>query len=115
MESVFSQLFQHLHWIFKSVLGKLIVALPVGAKPSRVKVDYIGRYAVLSQLAGYLQSLLLREVGYATHPCTKAPQWGQWRLACNLCVFIQYVLWLAEEYKEVHLLIGHKQSVGSDV
>ena len=73
VETVLCQLFQHLYRILESVFGKLVVALPIGTKPACVKVYHVGRYAVCSQLAGYLQSFLLREVGNTAHPCTKAP------------------------------------------
>ena len=59
MEAVLCQLLQHLYGVFETVLGKLVVALPVGAKPARIKMYHIGRDAVGSQLTGYLQPLFL--------------------------------------------------------
>ena len=41
MEAVLRQLLQHADGILKTVLRKLIVALPVYAKPTRIKVDHV--------------------------------------------------------------------------
>ena len=39
VEAVFLQLLQHTHGIFETVLCKLVVALPVYTKPTRIEVD----------------------------------------------------------------------------
>ena len=73
METVLLQLLQHTHGVLETVLCKLIVTLPVDAKPSRIKVDDIGRNAVLAQFSSNVEPFLLREVGDTAHPRSKRP------------------------------------------
>ena len=115
METVHRQLFQHADRIGETVLRKLIVALPIDAKPTRIEMDDVARNLVGAQLTGNLQSLLLREIGNATHPRAKAPQRQHRTLSRDVRIFVQNVLRLAKEHEEVHLFVGHKQALGADI
>ena len=46
MEAILLQTLQHAHWVLEAILGKLVVALPINAKPSGIEVDDISRYLV---------------------------------------------------------------------
>ena len=54
VEAILCKLFQHLNGILKAILGKLIVALPINAKPTGIEVDYIAGNPVGTQLTSYL-------------------------------------------------------------
>ena len=92
VEAVLGELLQHTHGVREAVLGKLVVTLPVDTKPARIEVDDVSRYLMFAQLTGNIESLLLREVGDAAHPCAKGPQGQHGRTARQSGVFIQYVL-----------------------
>ena len=115
MEAILLQTLQHAHWVLEAILGKLVVALPIDTKPSGIEVDDISWYLVGSQLVCYLQSLLLREVRDAAHPSAEGPERKHRRLACHVGIFIENVLWFAEEDEEVHRLITHEEALRSDV
>ena len=119
VETVLCQLLQHFHQhfhrILEAILGKLIVTLPIDAKPARIEVYHVRRYLVGPQLTGNLESFLLREIGDTAHPSTETPERQHRRLASDVGIFVEDGLWFSEEHEEVHLLVGHEQTVGSDV
>ena len=78
-------------------------------------MDHIAGDLVRTQLTGDLQTLFLREVGDTAHPCAEAPKGQHGRLTRNVSIFVENVLRFSEEDKEVHLLIAHKQTVGTDI
>ena len=67
------------------------------------------------QLTGNLQSLLLREVGDTAHPRAETPKGHHRTLARDVGIFVEDILRLSEKDKEVHLLVSHKQALGTDV
>ena len=113
MESVLLQRLEHANRVFETVLGKLIITLPVYSKPSCIKVDDIRRNPIGSQLMSYFQSLLLGEIRDAAHPGTKGPQRQHWRLTSHVCIFIQDLLRFTKEHEEVHCFITHKEALGT--
>ena len=92
VEAVLGELLQHTHRIGEAVLGKLVVALPVDTEPARIEVDDVSRNLMLAQLTGNVESLLLREVGDATHPRAEGPQGQHGRTARQGGVFVEDVL-----------------------
>ena len=115
VEAVLRQLLQHLHRILETVLRKLIVTLPVHAEPARIKMDHIRGDLMSPQLFGNLQALLLREVGDTAHPRAEAPERHHRTLSRDVGIFVEDILRLSEEHEKVHLLVGHKQALGSDI
>ena len=115
VEAVLLQLLQHADGILEAVLGKLVVTLPVDTEPSCIEMDDVRGDAILAQLLGNVQSLLLREIGDTAHPCAKAPQRQHGRTACNARIFIEDFLGGTKEHEEVQLLVGHKQALGTDI
>src|SRR5574344_239294 len=111
MESVLAHLFHHCHGIFKSVGGKLIVALPIHTKPSSVEMDYICRNLIFAQVGCNVKSLFLREISDTAHPSAECPEREHRTLACDLGIFIKDVFRFAEEYEKVHLLVTHIQTL----
>ena len=61
METVLLQVAQHLLRILE-VMAELVVTLPVGLKPSCVKVYYVTWYLIVTQTLCHVASLLLRKV-----------------------------------------------------
>ena len=59
MKAHLVHLFQHPHRILETVLGELIVTLPIHIKPSGIKVDDIRWDAVLTEFVGNIQTFLL--------------------------------------------------------
>ena len=115
VEAVLRQLFQHTHRILEAVLRKLIVTLPVHTEPASIEVNDIRRNLVGPQLTGNLQALLLREISDTAHPRAEAPQGQHRTLARDVGILIQDILGFTEEHEEVHLLVGHKQTVCTNV
>ena len=113
MESILLQRLEHANRVLETILGKLIITLPVYSKPSSIKVDDIRRNLIGSQLMSYFQSLLLGEIRDTAHPGTKSPQRQHWRLACHVCIFIQDLLRFTKEHEEVHCFITHKEALGT--
>ena len=58
-EAHFVHLFQHTDGVFETVLGKLIVALPIDIEPPGIEMDDIRRDAVLTEFVGNVESFFL--------------------------------------------------------
>ena len=67
------------------------------------------------QLTGNLKTFLLREISDTAHPRAEAPQGQHRTLTRNLRILVQNILRFSEKHEEVHLLISHKQALGSDI
>ena len=113
MESVIQQVFYHFLRIIEAIFGKLIVALPIYAKPSCIQMYYIGRYAIVAQVLGNTVGILVAQVGDATHPCAETPKWRHGCLAHEVGVFVQYFGWVTNEKEKINGFVGHKQFGGS--
>ena len=59
VETVFRELLQHAYRILETILRKLIVALPIDTKPSRIEVDDVRRNLMCSELLGDVETFLL--------------------------------------------------------
>ena len=115
VEPILRQLLQHAYRIFETVLRKLIIALPIDAEPTCIKVNHIRRNLMGPQLMSNLKTLLLREIGNTAHPSAKTPEGQHRTLTCDIGIFIKDILGFSKEHEEIHHFISHKQTLGTNI
>ena len=107
MESHILEVCEHLFRVIEPVRRELVVTLPVHIEPSRIEVDDIAWILVLTYLIRHIVSFLLREIGYAAHPCSERPQWRHLRFAYKRSILVQDLFRFSEEDEEVEIFVSH--------